>query len=100
MRFDPDAGLCVFEVVLGFKCDGETIYSPTVLVQADEPEELEDKVMEILGDLDLGGPYWIEEASEPYDIEEYQEQLDEHERRARPLLDELTEDELKDMVGL
>lgn len=100
MFFDPEAGSCVFEVILGFDVDGKTRLSGPCLIQADDPDEAEEKVMEILDDLDLEGEYWIEEMSEPYDIEEYRQHVEDKEKIRYPLLDEMTEDEMRDFMGL
>lgn len=97
--FDADAGVYVFEVVLSFH-SYETIESGVAfLVQADDAEEAEEKVLEHLDSLDLQQSIRIEEFSEPYTIEEYQRQVEESGGRSFPVLDELSEEELKDFFG-
>lgn len=71
MLFDPQEGLYVFEVIIGFKLDGGKEYSSPCLVQADDVEEAEEKALEYLDDSDLDQVFWIEEISDPFDIEAY-----------------------------
>lgn len=99
MLFDPENGLYVFEVSIGFKANGEKQSSASCLIQADDLEEAEEKVMEYLDNLDLDQRFWIEEISDPYSIEEYQQQLEEDESEPFPLLDEMTEDEFVEFLG-
>lgn len=99
MYLNPAAGLYVFEVVLGFRADGRTQYSPPCLIQADDPEEAEEKVMEFLCELDLEQDFWIDQMSEPVSIQDYQVQVRQNERETLPVLDELNEVELKEYLG-
>jgi hypothetical protein len=99
MSFDPEASLYVFEIVLIYAANGVKQYSPPCTIQADDPDEAEEKVLQYLDDLDVDHSFQIEEISEPYDTEEYQQQIEDNERRQFPVLDELTEDELKEYLG-
>lgn len=99
MLFDPENGLYVFEVALGFRANGQKQSSASCLIQADDSEEAEEKVMEYLVNQDAAGRFWIEEISNPYTLEEYQQQLDETESEPFPILDEMTEDEFVDFLG-
>ncbi len=99
MVLDPQEGLYLFEVVIGFKIDREKEYSPPFLVQADDAEEAEEKVLEFLDDADLDQTFWIEELSDPFDIEEYIRHADDNDIKTYPLLLELTEEELKDLLN-
>jgi len=99
MILDPQEGLYVFEVTLGFKAEGEKRYTTPYLVQADDLDEAEEKVFEYLDDLDMDHEFWIEEMSEPSDIEEYAHHIEEGEAEASPMLDELTEEEFRDLLG-
>jgi len=99
MLFDPHEGLYIFEVTLGFKVDGARQYSTPYLVQADDPEEAEEKVFEYIDDLDIEHEFWIEELSAPYGIEEYTEHMEESEAKSYPLLGELSEEEFKDFFA-
>jgi hypothetical protein len=100
MMFDAEAGLYVFEVILGLEVAGEVLTSPLCLIQADDADEAEDKVLEYIDGLDLDVDYWVEEMSGPYRIEQYQQELDDGEKKPFPVLDELTEEELREFVGL
>lgn len=99
MLFDPQEGLCLFEVVIGFRMGREKEYSPPFLVQADDAEEAEEKVLEFLDDADLDRTFWIEEMSDPFDIEEYAQSADDNDIKTYPLLLELSEEELKDLLN-
>ncbi|MDY0041884.1 MAG: hypothetical protein RBS57_16345 [Desulforhabdus sp.] len=99
MILDPQEGLYVFEVTLGFNAEGEKRYTTPYLIQADDIEEAEEKVLEYLDDLDMDQAFWIEEMSEPSDIEEYARHIEEAEAESFPILDELTEEEFRDMLG-
>lgn len=99
MLLDPQEGLYVFEVALGFNIDGAKEYTTPYLVQADDPEEAEEKVLEYIDDLDFDQEIWIEEMSEPFDIEEYARHLEDGDAEPFPLLGELTGEEFRDMVG-
>lgn len=99
MFLDPQEGLYVFEVVLGFESEGEKQYLTPYLVQADDAEEAEEKVLEYLDDLDLDQEFWIEEMNEPADIEEYAQRIEEGDAEPFPMLNELTEEEFKDLFG-
>ena len=99
MFLDPQEGLYVFEVALGFNADGEKQYTTPYLVQADDLEEAEQKVLEFVDDLDLEPDIWIEEISEAFDIEQYAQRLEDGEVESFPMLGELTEEEFKDLLG-
>ena len=99
MYLDPAAGLYVFEVILAFRANRKTHYSPPCLVQADDPEEAEDKIMEYLCNMDLDQDFWIEQMSEPFNIQDYQQELKEDLRESLPLLDELNSEEWEDFLG-
>jgi hypothetical protein len=43
--------------------------------------------------------FWIEELSDPYTIEEYQQMIQEDGDRAYILLEDLTEQDLRELVG-
>jgi hypothetical protein len=98
MYLDAAAGLYVFEVILGFRTNGKTHYSPLCLVQADDPDEAEDKIMEYLCSMDLDQDFWIDQISDPHTIQDYQQELKEDLRESLPLLDELNEEEWKDFL--
>lgn len=100
MYLDPAAGLHVFQVILGFRTNGKTLCSRTCLVQADDPEEAEDKIVEYLCGMDLDQDFWIDQMSNPHSIQDYQQELKEDMREALPLLDELNEEEWRDFLGL
>ena len=99
MFLDPQEGLYVFEVALGFRADGEKQYTTPYLVQADDLEEAEEKVLEYVDDLDLDQDVWIEEISEPFEIEEYTQRLEDGDAEPFPMLGELTEEEFRDLLG-
>jgi len=99
MFLDPQEGLYVFEVALGFNIDGEKQYTTPYLVQADDLEEAEEKVLECIDDLDFDQVIWIEEISEPFDIEEYTQHLEDGDAEPFPMLGELTEEEFRDLLG-
>ena len=98
MLFDPEEGLYVFEVILGYKVNGKTEYTTPCLVQADDADEAEEKALEYLDNLEIEQDFWIEEISDPYDIDEYRQHLEENDQESFPILDELTEDEFQDLL--
>ena len=100
MIFDAESGLYVFEVVLGFEVDGEVFTSPLCLIQADDADEAEEKVLEYLDNLVLDMDFWVEEMSEPRGLEHYQQELDDGDKKPFPVLDKLTEEELSEFIGL
>jgi cobalamin biosynthesis Mg chelatase CobN len=99
MLLDPQEGLYVFEVTLGFNAEGAKHYTTPYLIQADDLEEAEEKILELLDDLDLDQDLWIEEMSEPFEIEDYTQHIEEGDSEPFPMLSELTEEEFKDMLG-
>lgn len=99
MYLDPQDGLYVFEVTLGFKADGEKQYTTPYLVQADDIEEAEEKVLGYIDGLDLDQDMWIEELGEPYDAEEYSRSIEDGEAEPFSLLEEVTEEEFRDLLG-
>jgi hypothetical protein len=68
-------------------------------VQADDVEEAEEKVLGYIDGLDLEQEVWIEELSEPYDAEEYSRSIDDGEAKPFSLLEEMTEEEFRDLLG-
>lgn len=100
MLFRPENGFYVFEVVLSFECDEDVQQNFSCLIQADDPEEAEEKVQMYLDDLDLDCEYRIEEISDPFAIDEYREQLEYDGRPEYPVLEELSEEDLRDHLGL
>ncbi|MCE5243081.1 MAG: hypothetical protein LLF99_07780 [Desulfobacteraceae bacterium] len=100
MLFDREAGSLVFEFTLRFRAYGEIQYSTPLLIQADEPEEAEEKVLEHLESLDLGIDFQIVEISDPYPAEDYQRQTEEEERQVPPLLEEFDEEEMRDFLDI
>lgn len=98
MHLDPSAGLCVFEVVLGFRDNRKTCFSPLCLVQADDSDEAEDKVMDYLCIMDLDQDVWIDQMSDPFGISEYQERSGEYDDPP-PFLEEMGEAELREFLG-
>lgn len=98
MLFDPEEGLYVFEVILGYKINGKTEYTMPCLIQGDDIEEAEEKALGHLDNLDIEQDFWIEEISDPYDIEEYKQHMEENDQELFPILDELTEDEFQDFL--
>ena len=99
MLFDPEEGLYVFEIILGYKIDGETEYTPSSLIQADEPEEAEEKILEHLDNLEIDQDFWIEEISDPFEIEEYAQDLEENDQEILPVLNDLTQEEFEDFLN-
>lgn len=99
MFLDPQDGLYVFEVTLGFSTDGEKQYTTPYLVQADDIEEAEEKVLGCIDELDLEQDVWIEELSEPHDAEEYSQRIEDGEAEPFSLLEEVTEEEFRDLLG-
>lgn len=99
MFLDPQEGLYVFEVALGFNTDGEKQYTTPYLVQADDLEEAEEKVLEYIDDLDFDQGIWIEELSDPFEIEEYAQRVEDAEAEPFPMLSDLTEEEFRDLLG-
>ena len=99
MILDPQEGLYVFEVTLGFNAEGEKQYMTPYLVQADDLEEAEEKILEYLDDLDMDQEFWIEEMSEPSDIEEYAQRIEDGDAEPFLMLNELTEEEFRDLLG-
>jgi hypothetical protein len=99
MYLDPAVGLYVFKVILGFRTNGKTRYSPPCLVQADDPEEAEDKMVEYLCSLDLDQDFWMDQMSKPHTIQDYQRELKEELKESLPLLDDLNEEEWRDFLG-
>jgi hypothetical protein len=98
MLFDPEEGLYVFEVILGYRVNGKAESTSSCLIQADDPEEAEEKVLAYLDNLEMEQDFWIEEISEPFEIEEYEQSLEEHDQENLPLLNELTEEEFDDFL--
>ena len=99
MFLDPDKGLYVFEVVLGYKVNEEPDFTIPYLIQADQPDEAEDKVWEFLDENGVAEEFWIEELSDPYLIEEYQQVLEENGDQAYILLEVLTKDDFHELLG-
>jgi len=99
MFLDPQEGLYVFEVTLGFSTEGEKQYTAPYLVQADDIEEAEEKVLGYLDGLDLEQAVWIEELSEPFDTEEYSQNIEDGEAEPFSFLEELTEEEFRELLG-
>ncbi|MCX7822487.1 MAG: hypothetical protein N2260_03465 [Syntrophobacterales bacterium] len=99
MLFDPEEGLYVFEVTVGYRASGITRFSSPILVQADDEEEAEEKVLEYLADMDLEGKFWVEEMSEPFKIKEYEQQLKDEDIPPYPLLSELTEEGFMELLS-
>ncbi|NLI81116.1 MAG: hypothetical protein GX443_05430 [Deltaproteobacteria bacterium] len=95
---DQDSGLYVFELILGFKCKGQKLYSPLCLILADDPEEAMEKAEDYLCRLDITGHAWIEEVGEPRDPEEYQAQFLDNGRELPPVLDDMSDEELRDFL--
>lgn len=98
MYLDPAAGLYVFEVVLGFRRNGKMHYSLPCLIQADDPEEAEDKLIECLCHMDLDQDFWIDRMSSPHSIQDYQEELRDEIAESLPLLDDLNEEEWRNLL--
>jgi len=99
MFLDLQDGLYIFEVILGFSADGEKQYTAPYLVQADDIEEAEEKVLGYIDGLDLEQDVWIEELSEPHDAEEYSQSIEDGEAKPFSLLEEVTEEEFRDLLG-
>lgn len=99
MLFDPEEGLYVFEVVVGYRANGITRFSSPILVQADDEEEAEEKVLEYLSDLDLEGKFWVEEISEPFKIKDYEQHLKDEDITPYPMLSELTEEGFMELLS-
>jgi hypothetical protein len=98
MFFDPEDGLYIFEVIIGYRVNGKTEYTPSCLIQADDPDEAEEKVLAYLNNLEIDQDFWIEEISAPYDIEGYSQEVEENDQEIFPILDELTEEEFQDFL--
>jgi hypothetical protein len=99
MYLDPAADLYVFEVILGFRANGKTHTSPPCVVQADDPEEAEDEIMEYLCNMDLDQDFLSDQMSDPFSIQDYPQKLKEDLRESLPLLDELNDEEWRDFLG-
>jgi hypothetical protein len=97
MLLDPEKGLYVFEVVLGYQNDDDPEYTVPYLVQANDEDEAEGKVQAFLEGLEMDQDFWIEELSDPYLLTEYQHSLNENGDQAHIILEELTEE---DLLGL
>ncbi|OIP92074.1 MAG: hypothetical protein AUK55_10035 [Syntrophobacteraceae bacterium CG2_30_61_12] len=95
MYFDSEEGIYVFEVRMGIRTGGRRTCSPPFLIQADDADEAEEKVLEYLDDMGIEGSYWVEEISSPFHLETYQQQLEDEEREPYPNLAELDETELQ-----
>ena len=99
MLLDPKNGLYVFEVVLGYEVPGRTEFTSPYLIQANDADEAEEKIFEYMDEHGVSEDFWIEELSDPYTIEEYQQMIQEDGDRAYILLEDLTEQDLRELVG-
>lgn len=100
MYFDSDDGLYVFEVSIGIRIGGRRACSPPILIQADDPDEAEEKVLEYLDDLGIEDRFWVEEMSAPFSLESYQNKLEEEEREPCPSLFDFDETEIQQLLDL
>lgn len=100
MYFDSEEGFYVFEVRMGIRTGGRRTYSSPFLVQADDADEAEEKIMEYLDDMGIEGSYWVEEMSVPFHLEAYQQKLEDEEREPYPTLADMDETELQAFLDL
>jgi hypothetical protein len=99
MLLDPENGLYVFEVVLGFEVDDESDYTPAYAVQANDAEAAEEKVQEFLEEHGVAQDFWIEELSDPYSLIEYQHNLEGNGDQAHIMLEGLTEEDFQELLS-
>jgi hypothetical protein len=99
MEFNREDGLYVFEVVLGYRVNGEEEFTMPYLIQANDPDEAEDKVMDCLENRGVSEEFWIEELSDPYSVEEYQHMREEDGDQAFIKLDDLTTEDFRDILS-
>ncbi len=99
MLFNADDGLYVFEVVVGHRFNGITRFSSPILVQADDEEEAEEKVLDYLADIGIEGKYWVEEMSEPFTLKDYEGTLQDEGRVPYPLLENLSEEDFVELLA-
>jgi hypothetical protein len=99
MMFDPESGRYVFEVVLGYEVGSDVEFTIPYLVQADGASEAEQKVAGYLEEHGMAEVFWIEEMSEAYGVMEYQEGLEDNGDEAHILLEELTEEDYREILN-
>lgn len=99
MLLDPESGRYVFEVVLGYQVGPDVELTIPYLVQADEVSQAEEKVADYLEEHGMAEAFWIEEMSDPHEIVEYQEGLEDNGDEAHILLDDLTEDDFREILS-
>jgi predicted aconitase len=99
MMLDPESGRYVFEVVLGYEVGHDVDFTIPYLVQADGASEAEQKVVGYLEDNGMADTFWIEEMSDAYDVLEYQEGLEDNGDEAHILLEELTEEDYREILS-
>ncbi len=99
MILDPERGQYVFEVVLGYSAGLDVELTIPYLVQANDTGEAEEKVGECLEEHGMSELFWIEEMSDPYDLQEYLEGLEDNGTEAHILLEELTEEDYQEILS-
>jgi hypothetical protein len=99
MLLDPEKGWYVFEVVLGFEVDDASDYTPAYAVQANDADEAEEKVQELLEEHGVAEDFWIEDLSDPYSLTEYQHTQEGNGDQARILLEGLTEEDFQELLS-
>jgi hypothetical protein len=98
MLLDPENGLYVFEVVLGYKAGNDPQYTVPYILQAHDEEEAEEKTLKYLEAWGVSDDFWIEDLSEPVTLLEFQHMLEENGDQARILLGDLTGDDLRALL--
>ena len=98
MILASENGHYVFEVVLGYQVSEERHFTIPYLVQADDLDEAEERVRNCLEEHGVGDAFWIEELSDPYEIREYMESLEDNGDEAHILLSDLTDDDFQEIL--
>jgi hypothetical protein len=98
MILDLESGRYVFEVVLGYEVDDEVSFTIPYVLQANNPVEAEEKIQDYLEEHGVVEAFWIEELSDPYEVQEYLESLEDNGDEAHILLEALAEEDFQDIL--
>lgn len=99
MAFDSKSGYYIFELTLCYRHQGKIHHAPPCVIQADDQEEAEEKALIYIDDLGIEEDIWVEEVSDPYPIEDYDEDFDDAGRGPVPVLNRMTEEELQEFLS-
>jgi Uma2 family endonuclease len=99
MLLNPESGRYVFEVVLGYQMGDEVELTIPYVIQADAAPLAEEKVLAYLDEHGVAEVFWIEEMSDPYEVLEYQEGMEDNGDEAHILLEDLTDEDFREMLS-